>query len=430
MDGRRFRIVLAALTLLAFAVRVAYALAAKVPVGFGDDVWFHSVANGLVHGRGFSDPFNSVVHGALVFGNSGPPSPTAFHPPLFPWLLAIPSAVGLDTYTAHQIVGCALGAAAVPVMGLVGRRLGGARAGVAAAAIGAVFVPVVARDSLLLSESLYGLLIALALLCALRLREQPSARRAVELGVVIALAGLTRSEALLLLLLLALPIALRLERGRRLRVFAVVCAATVVVCLPWCVRNSLQFDQPTLITTGDGSVIAGSNLLSVYYGPNIGYWDFAGLYETPAGRHPDPNEAVQSDRWRREGIDFARDHASRLPAVIVARVARTFELFPLSPGERFSLAYEQFHHIRKLEYVGQVELIAVWVLAILGAVALRRRGGRFWPFLVPVALVVLVSVFGHGDPRYRHAGDVSLAILAGVGLAGMKGRPWARPSRS
>jgi 4-amino-4-deoxy-L-arabinose transferase-like glycosyltransferase len=430
MDRRRFRIALAGLTLLGFAVRVAYALAAKVPVGFGDDVWFHSVANGLVHGRGFSDPFNSVVHGALVFGNSGPPNPTAFHPPLFPWLLAIPSAVGLDTYTAHQIVGCALGAAAVPVMGLVARRVAGDGAGVAAAAIGALFVPVIARDSLLLSESLYGLLIASALLCALRMRERPSARRAVELGVVIALAALTRSEALLLVLLLALPVSLRLESGRRLRTFGLVVVAVVVVCLPWCVRNTLQFDQLTLITTGDGSVVAGSNLHSVYYGPNIGYWDFAGLYKTPAGRHPDPNEAVQSDRWRREGIDFARDHASRLPAVIVARVARTFELFPLSPGERFSLAHEQFHHIRRLEYVAQVELIAVWLLSILGAVVLRRRGQPFWPFLVPVVLVVLVSVFGHGDPRYRHAADVSLAILAGVGLAGMKGRPWARPSRS
>jgi hypothetical protein len=202
------------------------------------------------------------------------------------------------------------------------------------------------------------------------------------------------------------------------------------VCLPWCVRNTLQFDQPALITTGDGSVVAGSNLHSVYYGPSIGYWDFQGLYRTPAGRHPDLNEAVQSDRWRREGIDYARDHALRLPAVIVARVARTWELFPIDPEARFDLANQQFKHIRKLEYPAQVELIAVWVLAVLGALALRRRGVPFWPFLVPVALVTLVSVLGHGDPRYRHAADVSLVILAGVGLAGMKGRPWARLSRS
>jgi 4-amino-4-deoxy-L-arabinose transferase-like glycosyltransferase len=247
---------------------------------------------------------------------------------------------------------------------------------------------------------------------------------------VIGLAALTRAEALLLVLILVAPLVFfALDRGRRLRTFALVCAAVVVVCLPWCVRNSLEYDQPTLITTGDGSVIAGSNLHSVSYGPSIGYWDFAGLYKTPAGRHPDTNEAVQSDRWRREGIDYARDHASRLPAVIVARVARTWELFPLDPGARFNLAHEQFKHIRKLEYLGQVMLIAVWVLAVVGAVGLRRRGEPFWPFLVPVALVTLVSIVGHGDPRYRHAADVSLVILAGVGLAGMKGRSWARLSR-
>lgn len=424
---RRFRLILAALTLLGLAVRVAYALIANVPVGFGDDVWFHGVANGLAGGRGFSDPFNSLSHGAIAFGSAGHPLPTAFHPPLFPALLAIPSAVGLDSYTAHQIVGCLFGAAAVPVIGLVARRLAGDGAGIAAAAIAAVFIPIVANDALLLSESLYGLLVALALLAALRLRERASTRRAVELGVAIGLAALTRSEALLLLPLLVVPIVWRREgRGRAI---AITCVAAILVCLPWCVRNSLQFDRPTAITTGDGSVIAGSNLRSVYYGPNIGSWDFQGLYRTAAGRHLDPNEAVQSDRWRSEGVKFARDHASRLPAVVVARVLRTWDLFPLSPGERVALAAEQSKHIRTLEWPGMAMLYAVWVLAAFGALALRRRAAPLWPLLAPVLIVTLVSVLGHGDIRYRHAGDIALVVLAGVGLAGMKGRPWPRLSR-
>ena len=80
----------------------------------------------------------------------------------------------------------------------------------------------------------------------------------------------------------------------------------------------------------------------------------------------------------------------------------------------------------------RASISAVWASARSpAAVAVKHLRGRpFWPFLGPVVLVVLVSVFGHGDPRYRHAADVSLAILAGIGLAGMKGRPWARPSRS
>jgi 4-amino-4-deoxy-L-arabinose transferase-like glycosyltransferase len=415
---------LAAIALLGFAARVAYGLIAHVPSGFGDDVWFHTVANGLVDGRGFSDPFRSVAaNGAVVFGNTGDPLTTAFHPPLFPALLAIPSAVGLDSYTAHQVVGCAVGAATVLAVGLVARRLAGDAACLAAAAIAAVFLPVISRDALLMSESLYGLLIALTLLAALRLREEQTARNALALGAAIGLAALTRGEALLLVPLLVLPIA-----WRRPRVLALTCVAVAAVCLPWCVRNTLEFDQPTLITTGDGSVIAGANLDSTYHGRLLGDWDFAGLYRTPAGRNPDRNEAVQSDRWRSEGIEYARDHASRLPVVLGARVLRTWDLYPFGPAERADYGSSYYKHVRALEYPAQLMLWLVVALAIIGGVGLRRRGTAIWPLLVPVGLVTLVSVLGHGDPRYRHAGDIALLALAGVGVAGMKGRPWARPS--
>jgi 4-amino-4-deoxy-L-arabinose transferase-like glycosyltransferase len=287
-----------------------------------------------------------------------------------------------------------------------------------------VFLPMISREALLQSESLYGLLLALTLLAALRLRESSSARNALALGAAIGLAALTRGEALLLVPLLALPLT-----WRKPRALALACAAVVLVCLPWSVRNSLEFDQPTLITTGDGSVIAGANLHSTYYGSLLGDWDFQGLYNTPAGRHPSINEAVQSDRWRSEGVDYARDHASRLPVVLGARVLRTWDLYPFSPVERARTGSDYYNHIRALEYAGQLELLLVVALAILGALDLRRRREPLWPLLSLVVLATLVSLLGHGDPRYRHAADVALVVLAGVGAAGMKGRPWARPSR-
>jgi 4-amino-4-deoxy-L-arabinose transferase-like glycosyltransferase len=430
MNPRRFRIALAAIAVVGFGARLAYGLIADVPSGFGDDVWYHTVANGLVHGRGFSDPFNSLVHGAVTFGQSGQPIPTAFHLPLFPALLAVFSAVGLDSYTAHQAVGCALGAGTVAVVGLIARHAAGDRAGLAAAAIAALFLPLVTRDALLMSESLYGLLIAPALLAALRLREAPTGRRAVALGALIGLATLTRSEAVLLVLLLALPAIVSAGQGRRAANIAIVCAAVAVICVPWCVRNSLEFDQPTLLTTGDGSILAGANLDSTYYGGRLlGTWDFNGLYKTAAGRHVDPNEAVQSDRWRREGLDYIGNHTSRLPVVLVARVLRTWDLFPVGPAERARFVHDYYRHVAVLEYVSQPMLIVVAALAIFGAVGLRRRGTPLWPFAAPVVLVTLVTLVGYGDPRFRQAADVALVVLAGACVAGMKGRPWQRLSR-
>ena len=130
---------------------------------------------------------------------------TAFHLPLFPTVLAAFSLVGLDSETAHMVVGCALGALTVALVGVIARRLAGDAAGLAAAGIAALYPPLVMNDSVLLSESLTGPTIAACLLAALHLRERPGAGRALLLGALIGVAALNRSEAILLVLLLGVP---------------------------------------------------------------------------------------------------------------------------------------------------------------------------------------------------------------------------------
>src|SRR4051794_15198031 len=132
--ARRFGLYLAGIALLGLGVRLGYALALPVSHGAGDDVWYHTVANGLVDGRGFTDPFTSLgPHGKLLLGTAGERIPTAFHLPLFPALLAAGSELGADSYRAHQVMGCLLGSGTVAVVGLIGRRLAGERAGLLAA---------------------------------------------------------------------------------------------------------------------------------------------------------------------------------------------------------------------------------------------------------------------------------------------------------
>ena len=103
------------------------------------------------------------------------------------------------------------------VLALLGRRVGGDRVGLGAAMVGAVYPVLLAADGALMSESLYGLLVASALLLALRLGERRDLASAAALGAVIGLAALTRSEGLLLLPLLALPLCLagRIRRAAR-----------------------------------------------------------------------------------------------------------------------------------------------------------------------------------------------------------------------
>jgi hypothetical protein len=384
----------------------------------GDNAWYHLIANAIGDGHGFNQSANPKDGGAL-FDFSDGTAPTAFHPPLFPAILALASKLGLTSWGAHRAVGCALGAATVAVVGWIGRRLGGRALGLTAAGLAAVYLPLIANDSSLMSESLFGLTIAAVVLAALRLAEAPSGPRAAVLGVAIGLAALTRAEALLLLFLLV-PFAARRAGRQPLRYGLVAVAATVVVVAPWCIRNSLAFDRPVGITTGDGAAVAGSNTKYTFYGDRIGTWDFGGLAIAP---RPGPyNEAIEDARLRRKGLNYARDHAGRLPLVASARVLRTWSVYPFDPDRK--VRFTAFTEGRRVnvEWATLVSAWAVMVLAVIGAVALRRRGGWLGALVAPMALVTVVSLLFYGGVRFREAADVSLVVLAAAGILAIAAR--------
>jgi 4-amino-4-deoxy-L-arabinose transferase-like glycosyltransferase len=350
----------------------------------------------------------------VVFGDAGEPLPTAFHLPLFPVVLAGGSLLGATSSEVHQAIGCAFGAGTVVALGYVGRRLGGDLCGIAAAGIASVYGPLVVNDSLMMSESLYGLLLALVLLASLRYLDEPAAGPAVLLGLAIAGAALTRSEALAFVPLLA---PLWLVRPRRLGHAGLTCLVVIVCVAPWAIRNSLTFDEPVLLTTGDGSVLAGANLPSTYRGDLLGAWDFKGLYETETGRRRIRNEAVQSRLWRTEAVDYAGDNLDRLPLVMAVRVMRTWSVYPLTPAAKANFAAVNNHHIRSLEYFVLACFVLVLVLAAAGVHALRGQRLRLWVLLAPAVLVTVVSALGYGDPRFRQAADVALVALAAAGAS-------------
>ncbi|MFL5780522.1 MAG: ArnT family glycosyltransferase [Thermoleophilaceae bacterium] len=403
---------------VALAARLLYAHFAAVGGGRGDDVWYHVMANAIAHGHGLRVPREYLMGGGSLTDYSGPSVPTAYHPPLFPALLAIPSKLGLTSYGQHRAVGCAMGAATVAVIGLAGRRLAGDRLGLAAAALAAVYLPLIANESALMSESLYGLTIAATILAAIWFAEAPSVRRAALLGAAIGLATLTRAEALALVVLLV-PFAVWRAPAGRIKLAGAAVLATAVVVAPWCVRNTIEFHRPVGVSTGDGGVLAGANNRDAYYGAQAGAWNLGGLALARSARVDRFDDAALSARLRRKGLDYAGDHAGRLVPVVGLRVLRTWSLWPLDPSEK--VAYNAFVSGRDMT-AEWATLIMGWVvmaLAIAGAVALRRRGIALLPLVAPLVLVTVVSALSFGDVRFREAADVSLVLLAAAAL------PWA-----
>jgi hypothetical protein len=395
---------LMAVALVGFAVRVAYGLLTKDASGItGDALWYHQVANNLADGHGYIVPFRG-----------GDPVATAFHLPLFPTLLAAFSLVGLDSQTAHMIVGCALGGLTVALVGVIARRLASDGAGLAAAGIAALYPGLLMNDSVLLSESLTGPTIAAALFAALLLRERPGARRAVLLGALIGLAALNRSEAILLVVLLGVPAVLP---ARSVKLAALVCLATALTIAPWVIRNAVTFERRTFLTTGDGSVLKGANCETTYRGPRTGDWDFRCLlgYRVPR------DESILAARWREEALDFAGDNLGRVPIVVAARIGRSFSLYPSTARQVDELAFLE-DRPRVLVWIALAAYAAVVALAAAGVARLRDRLDLVAIVLAPVALVVVTSAAGYGTWRFRQPAEVSFVLLAGIGATWMIGR--------
>ncbi len=187
----------------------AFLVAADMPLP-GDAFLYRLLGYELANGFGYSEA-NTFESGHL--------RPTAEHPPLFPLYVALWTKLGLGGVAAERVACALLGTLTVGLIGLLGRRVAGVRVGLIAAAVAAIYPPLLLADGALISESLYAPLVVGALLLAFRLVDRPTAGTAAALGAVIGLCALTRSDGILLLPVLALPMAWRVRKraGERWR---------------------------------------------------------------------------------------------------------------------------------------------------------------------------------------------------------------------
>jgi hypothetical protein len=282
--------------------------------------------------------------------------------------------------------------------------------GLIAAALAALYPLLVALDGAVRSESLYAPLIAFALFAAYRLVDRPTLGRAAVLGALLGAAALTRSEAVLLAVLVVAVAARHLPRGARLRPLVVAALTSALVLAPWVIRNWAELGQP-LLSTNSGSLAYGANCHTAYYSRLIGTWPCYPRLTVAPGT----TEADVSSRLREKGVEYATDHAGRLPAVAAVRLLRSLDLW--SPAGATRLEAGIGDRDLATYRVGVVVYYLLLPLAVAGAVILRRRREPLGFLLAPVALVVVVSVLGYGSPRFRVPAEIPLVVLAAAACA-------------
>jgi 4-amino-4-deoxy-L-arabinose transferase-like glycosyltransferase len=266
----------------------------------------------------------------------------------------------------------------------------------------------VTADGAVMSESLFGLLVAAILLLAYALRERSTWLRALGLGALVGVAALTRGEGLLLLALVALPLTVRRPAHA-----ALACAACALVLVPWAVRNESVFHRFVPISNNDGTLAAGANCGATYHGEGLGAWRLACI-----PRHGGSNEAADATVYRDAGTDYAAHHLGRLPVVLAARAGRTLGVFHFGWESRNSEGRG-----RVAMAAGMVAFFLLVPVGVAGAMTLRRRREPLWLLAAPVAITLVITVFGYGTPRFREPAEIVLVVLAAVAIdAGLRAR--------
>jgi hypothetical protein len=404
----------------ALAVRLVFTIAVAPDVrplpDPSDAGAYHLLANDLADGRGYIRPYDLVLARTV--------RPTAEYPPLFPAVLSAVSRAGGDTVGAQRVAMCFVGTGTVALIGLLGRRVAGAGAGLVSAGLAAGYPMLFQSDAVLMPETLYAFLVAAALLLAYRALDKPSPARFGALGLAVGAAILTRAEAAFLVVLLLVPLAagLRDVAGRRRLTLGITAVgATLVLVLPWTVRNYARFDELVPVSTNVGSALDGANCPEMYGGPSKGLWRYSAQCfdgflqpELAAG-----NEATAADAHRAQGVRYARQHAGEVPGVMAVRWLRTFGFYDTAHQVSFeTLEWRK----ARWQTLGMRMYWALLPFAAVGTVVLVRRGQRVWPLASTLVLVSLTTALIYGNQRFRIAAEPALLVVAATGITALLAR--------
>lgn len=401
--------VLAALAVVAVALRVGYALWGVDPQLTDDETSFWAIAGNLASGEGFS------YDGA----------PTAWRPPAYTGLLGLLRWLGLGVRGIQLLQ--ALGGAVVVVLvhGCVRRLPLPAWSGLVAAAVAVAYPPFIHLPSQLLSENLSIPLYLGAVWVTLGVLRDATWSGAVSAGLLWGAGALARPAVLPALGVAGLVVGLRAPWWRSLGQAAAVGAAAVLVIAPWTLRNAAQVGGPLPVVSNEGFTLWVSNRPDTNNYKDV-FRDLPGLedYGVYGRRLPAVHDRAaedgldfaaaseaQRDRWFRERAwEAVRDDPGRFLRRTAIKTALALDPAPANASQEERTSPLQ----AAVLWVTGVPVLLGGAVGLAAAVAHRRRPGLF---LAGAAVLSLVGMAVHLPyVRYR-VGVVDPVLVVATGAA-------------
>jgi 4-amino-4-deoxy-L-arabinose transferase-like glycosyltransferase len=391
--------------------------------------------------------------GEYAFEPGGPL--TSLRPPLYPLMVAaVYNVAGVGNLAAVRLVQVLLSLATAVILYRLGRFVLSPRGALWLTAVFVFYPSFLGYNNLILTETLFTLLLVASVFCAVRALQMRSVGMAWAAGLLLGLAALTRSVVWLAPPFLAAFVALALDGGiaRQLAAAGAIVVGFAAVVAPWAVRNTRL--QETFIAV---DCMGGRNFMmgNYRYTPLYRSWDAVSLtgdqfWANELTRsHPDGDRSTQGKLDKlalRHGLDYVRKN----PGLTAVRDAFKFLDFwglerelvaaanqgllgPRSLGAVLTLAVVICGAYAVVAFAGvfglacappadrRVTWLLVSVIAfVCGLHTLTFAHSRYHLPVMPFVMVFAASAFAQGRQIWAQRGTVRfrLALAACLLLTG------------
>jgi hypothetical protein len=373
-----------------------------------------NVADSLAHGQGFCCLFRQ------------PTGPTAWLAPVYPLLIAalfkLFGSFTVASFYAAALMNSLFSALACFPLFYAGKRLAGVGVAAVACWIWAIFPSgVMMPFEWIWDTSLSALLAAALLWATVYVADSRRARDFALYGLLWGVSLLTNPGLGALLPFLLGWLAYRQFRSGsfRLMPLMVVFAVLFACCLPWTIRNAVQFHRLIPVRANfPYELWSGNNEIFDEHSRAV---NRITRYEQTHRYAQLGENAFLDEKWQK-ATDFIRTHPALYARLFGRRMVATW-LGAESPWQLFSRS-------DSLLVRGILLWNAITLLGMIGGL-LRLLAARN-PFLFPVAVFPLVFpvtfYIAHTSLRHRHPCDPLLALLMAVALLSGRLTPSNRAS--
>lgn len=398
LSGDRTRQLLMMILVAAVLLRIPVALlmgdqVTELP-GIQDQVSYDALARSLMDGRGYSFTKN-------WYPFTPPDTPTAHWSFLYPLYLAGTYAIaGYHPLAARLLQGAVGGALLCLLVYRIGRRVVDENTGLLAAGLAAVYGYFIYYNVALMTETFSIVLILLILYLGIELKENPTPRRWVGLGLSLGLAALLRQTVLLFapFLLFWLFMELRARRTRWWH-FAIPIVITFLLIAPWTLRNYLVYREFLLLNSNAGYAFYASN------NPSLGSdWRNEFVVVPVPEELAGQNEAQLDRALTQKGLGFILADPKRYLLLTLNKTLEYVRFWPSNDSSQIS----------NLNRVLSFGLYLPFMVIGLGLSVSRWR--IFFPLYLFIVIHTGIHLLSWPSPRYRLPVDAVLMVFAGLAL--------------